>query len=341
LTGCGRLARAALVVLPFLVVVDVVSLWAAVLRGPFPSSVPLGSPLAYRNIYVHVPIAFASYALFFAAAGAAAYYLLRGGGAARLSASFAALGSLYALATLVTGSVWAGESWGSYWNWDPKQTAVLLLFLAYAAVVPLRRSIPDPERRDRVTSIYVLAAISLVPIAFLSSRLLTSLHPTAEAATQFSNVGGPVAAALFLGRSLIVTLEALLLGYLIACGVRPRWAAPLAAATLVAGLALAALTLAPALQGDVARVVDAEVEGGGIVSLVLSDGRVVEFAEPVESPVNPPSTPDGRPTIIGHLVRVEDGRIIVVYHWSTPFSVTVYTALLAGSLLLLHRGWRP
>ena len=337
-----RILRAAFMLLPLLVLLDVASLWVAVLRGPFPSSVPLGTPLAYRNLYVHVPVALASYALFIAAAAAAAVHLARGSRlAARLAAAYAVLGALYAAATLATGSAWASESWGSYWNWDPKQTAVLLLFLAYAAVLPLRRSIPDPERRDRVTSIYVMAALSLVPIAFLSSRLLASLHPTAEAAGQFSNVGGPLAAALFLGRSLLVSLEALMAGALIASGSRPRWAGALAVAVILAGLALALVTLAPSLPGGVARVADAVVEGGGVKELVLSDGRVVEFREPVRSPVKPPVLPDGRPTLIGHLVRVEGDRIVVVYHWSTPFSVALYTAILAAALTLLYRGWRP
>lgn len=338
----ARLLRAAYTLTPLLLLIDLASLWIAVLHGPFPSSVPLGTPLAYRNLYVHVPVAFASYTLFFAAAAAAGYHLLRGKRiAARFAATYAALGALYAFATLATGSAWASESWGSYWNWDPKQTAVLLLFLAYAAVPPLRRSIPDPERRDRVTSIYILAAVTLVPIAFLSSRLLTSLHPTAEAAGQFSNVGGPLAAALFLGRSMIVAIEALLIGMMLASGARPRWAGGLAAAVLLSGLLLTLITAYSIVSGDFSRVVDAKAGEEGIYALVLSDGREITFKEPVDSPVKPVILPDGRPSIIGHLVRVEGDSVTIVYHWSTSFSVALYSILVAGSLFLLYRGWRP
>lgn len=34
---------------------------------------------------------------------------------------------------ILTGSIWAQNAWGSYWSWDPKETAALLVFLTYAA----------------------------------------------------------------------------------------------------------------------------------------------------------------------------------------------------------------
>jgi cytochrome c-type biogenesis protein CcsB len=36
------------------------------------------------------------------------------------------------------GGVWANESWGRYWGWDPKETWALVTILVYAAVVHLR-----------------------------------------------------------------------------------------------------------------------------------------------------------------------------------------------------------
>ena len=36
------------------------------------------------------------------------------------------------------GGVWANESWGRYWGWDPKETWALVSILIYAAVVHLR-----------------------------------------------------------------------------------------------------------------------------------------------------------------------------------------------------------
>lgn len=45
-----------------------------------------------------------------------------------------------ALMTIGTflGAVWANESWGRYWGWDPKETWALITLLVYAIVVHLR-----------------------------------------------------------------------------------------------------------------------------------------------------------------------------------------------------------
>jgi ABC-type transport system involved in cytochrome c biogenesis permease subunit len=33
------------------------------------------------------------------------------------------------------GGVWANESWGRYWGWDPKETWAFVSILLYAAIV--------------------------------------------------------------------------------------------------------------------------------------------------------------------------------------------------------------
>ncbi|GAP72995.1 cytochrome c biogenesis protein CcsA [Candidatus Symbiothrix dinenymphae] len=45
-----------------------------------------------------------------------------------------------ALMTIGTflGAIWANESWGRYWGWDPKETWALITVLVYAVVVHLR-----------------------------------------------------------------------------------------------------------------------------------------------------------------------------------------------------------
>ncbi len=36
---------------------------------------------------------------------------------------------------IITGSIWAEYAWGTYWNWDPKQTWSLIIWLFYAAIL--------------------------------------------------------------------------------------------------------------------------------------------------------------------------------------------------------------
>jgi ABC-type transport system involved in cytochrome c biogenesis permease subunit len=40
----------------------------------------------------------------------------------------------------VLGGVWANESWGRFWGWDPKETWALITFLGYLIIVHLRFS---------------------------------------------------------------------------------------------------------------------------------------------------------------------------------------------------------
>ena len=42
------------------------------------------------------------------------------------------------VAGIMTGSMWAAESWGRYWGWDPKEVWSLVAFLAYMAILHAR-----------------------------------------------------------------------------------------------------------------------------------------------------------------------------------------------------------
>ncbi|NQT27799.1 cytochrome c biogenesis protein CcsA [candidate division KSB1 bacterium] len=55
------------------------------------------------------------------------------------------------------GAVWANESWGRYWGWDPKETWTLIVILVYTIVLHLR-FIP------KLNSPYVLATGSVVAL---------------------------------------------------------------------------------------------------------------------------------------------------------------------------------
>jgi cytochrome c biogenesis factor len=40
----------------------------------------------------------------------------------------------------VLGGVWANESWGRFWGWDPKETWALITFLGYLVIVHLKHA---------------------------------------------------------------------------------------------------------------------------------------------------------------------------------------------------------
>ncbi len=42
---------------------------------------------------------------------------------------------------IITGSLWAGIAWGSYWSWDPKETWSLITWIVYAILIHNRLAI--------------------------------------------------------------------------------------------------------------------------------------------------------------------------------------------------------
>jgi ABC-type transport system involved in cytochrome c biogenesis permease subunit len=75
---------------------------------------------------------------------------------------------------LVTGAVWANESWGRYWGWDAKETGALVAWLAYGGYLHSRMSHGWKGRR----SVYfALVGFLLVIFTYLGvSYILPGLH---------------------------------------------------------------------------------------------------------------------------------------------------------------------
>jgi ABC-type transport system involved in cytochrome c biogenesis permease subunit len=74
------------------------------------------------------------------------------------------VGSLFLIAGIITGSMWAASSWGRYWGWDPKEVWSLVAFLAYMAILH--------AKLDRIIGKFGVAAIS---IAAFQTILMTYL----------------------------------------------------------------------------------------------------------------------------------------------------------------------
>ncbi len=84
---------------------------------------------------------------------------------------------VFFLNAIVSGSIWAKPSWGTWWTWDPRLTTAAILEMIYVAYILLRQGIDDPERRARFSAVYTLVGGLSVPVTFLSIRLWQSIHP--------------------------------------------------------------------------------------------------------------------------------------------------------------------
>ncbi len=95
------------------------------------------------------------------------------------AAAAAELGVLFCIGATVTGSVWAKVKWGSWWNWDTRETTIFFLLLIYAAYLALRSAIEGEERRARLSAVYSVIAFVTVPfLIFVVPRLYATLHPS-------------------------------------------------------------------------------------------------------------------------------------------------------------------
>jgi heme exporter protein C len=150
---------------------------AAAFLWPEPAKGFIGE--SSRIVFFHVPCAWVSTLAFIVAAVySLAYLVKRNPWHDDLAAAAVKIGLLFGVLTLITGSLFAKIMWGSWWNWDPRESSYLLLVFLYSAYVFLRASIDDPERRSRIAAAYALFAMVLMPfLVFVAPRITASLHP--------------------------------------------------------------------------------------------------------------------------------------------------------------------
>jgi heme exporter protein C len=111
------------------------------------------------------------------------------------------LGILFAILATVTGSIWAKMAWGSFWNWDPRETSIFILLLIYAAYFALRSAIEQEDRRAALSAVYsILAFVSVPFFVFIVPRIYEGLHPdvVGEAVKSKESVMGPKILLVFL-----------------------------------------------------------------------------------------------------------------------------------------------
>ncbi len=73
------------------------------------------------------------------------------------------------------GGIWANESWGRYWGWDPKETWALISIIIYATVLHLR-FIPKLKGAYTFNLASVIAFFSIIMTSFGVNYYLSGLH---------------------------------------------------------------------------------------------------------------------------------------------------------------------
>lgn len=137
--------------------------------------------ISQKIFYFHVPIALTAYACFGLGAVKALLLLWRREERYDLeSYTGIHIGTIFGALTLITGAIWAKASWGVWWTWSSNQLVLfLVLFLFYCAYFMLRYSIEPGPRRERISAVYALFGVALIPVSFFAIRLANDfIHPT-------------------------------------------------------------------------------------------------------------------------------------------------------------------
>ena len=152
-----------------------VTMTVALLRAPL---VPVLQETT-RVLYFHIPAAWITVlALGWSMLHSALYLWKRDLKNDDQASAAAELGLLFCVGATVSGSLWAKAMWGSYWNWDPRETSIFFVLLLYGAYLALRGSIEGDEKRARLAAVYsVIAFVAVPPLMFVVPRIYSTLHP--------------------------------------------------------------------------------------------------------------------------------------------------------------------
>ncbi len=145
-----------------------------------------------RNLYFHVCMWFCMMILFTASVVYAVKYLRSNKLVHDIySRQFAVVGIVFGVLGYATGAVWMSYTWAdpnnnSFQSFsavarEPKLIGAAIALLIYFAYMILRDSIPDMDKRARVSAVYNIFAFALLfPTIWIIPRLLPSLHPGGE-----------------------------------------------------------------------------------------------------------------------------------------------------------------
>ncbi len=132
-----------------------------------------------RNTFFHVAIWMAQFVLLFIALIYSIRYLrseelVYDAVASSFTHVAVGLGAL----GIITGSIWAKATWGTYWTDDPKLNMSAVAMMIYLAYSILRSSMPDTDKRAKVSAAYnIFAFVAMIPLIFIIPRLDDSMHP--------------------------------------------------------------------------------------------------------------------------------------------------------------------
>lgn len=191
-----KFMRFSTILLPYLVILTLGSLsWGLYTVFTAPEDV-LQGPLS-RILYVHAPSAYLAQGIYiFMAIANFTGFIWRHPLADMAAKNAAPIGATFALLTLITGMLWGKPAWGTWWVWDARLTAVLVLFIMYLGYIAIWQVIEDQIKAARVATIVAAVGLINIPIIKFSVEWWNTLHQPASITTSGSAIHSSMLVAL-------------------------------------------------------------------------------------------------------------------------------------------------
>lgn len=164
-------------VLPWVTALAVAMVVGGLIWGFFFTPNDFRQGATVKIIYIHVPAAIMGSGTWFMMLAASLVWVIRRHHVSALAAKAAApVGMVFTLIGLFTGAVWGQPMWGTWWEWDPRLTAFLILFLFYLGYMALWAAVENPDTAADLTAVLclvgtVFAVISRYAILFWNQGL--------------------------------------------------------------------------------------------------------------------------------------------------------------------------
>jgi heme exporter protein C len=148
--------------------------------------------LVQRIFYFHVPNAILMMVASTACGIFSAVYLARRRPLAdHIALATAELSVALGLIVLITGPLWARKSWGVWWDWEPRLTSTLVMWMVFGAYLLLRRF--GGAGSEVLAAAVALFGAVLTPFVYWSVDMWRTLHPkTSVLPTLPAPMAGPL-----------------------------------------------------------------------------------------------------------------------------------------------------
>ena len=97
-----------------------------------------------------------------------------------MAKSLAPVGFLFAVVSIVTGSLWGKPTWGVWWVWDARLTSMTILLFFYLAYMAVWKFVDNFEKANKVSSIIGIVGSLNLPIIKYSVDWWSTLHQTSS-----------------------------------------------------------------------------------------------------------------------------------------------------------------